>query len=330
MKDIIIINSEDRQLKGDIHMHTTRSDGKLSPEDAIRKHQEAGYDFIMISDHELYWDNDAYDNEKFLVLGGAESSILMNKNYSWPLNHYRKELQNTRNQHTYMHYNCMKDYSIEDKGQYFSHDERVPQMTDRGIDSWNEQVDSLIERGNLVFLNHPHWSRLAPEMMLASNNVIAFEVWNSCDINGTGGRSDEEIWDYCLTRGKKFLAVATDDAHKYVNDFNAGFTMVHCKEFSKAAICRAFKNGKFYASCGPVVKDMRIENGVLKMQFSPVREINVVGYDVDGCYKRAEDGRMLDSFEWEINTNMRYFRVELTDENGRKAWMQPVFVEDLV
>lgn len=330
MKNIVFIDSTEKQLKGNIHMHTTRSDGKLSPEEAIGKYRDAGYDFVMMSDHEIYWDSDAYDTDDFLVLGGTETSILMNKQYNWPLNHYRRDLDNTRNQHTYMHYNCIKDYAIEDKGQYFKHDEHVPQMTDRGIDSWNEQVNIMRERGNIVILNHPHWSRLAPEMMLASQNITAFEVWNSGDVNVCGGHTDEEIWDYCLTRGKKMLAVAADDSHKYTIDFHAGFTMVHCTEFSKAAICRAFKEGKFYASCGPIVHDMRIEDGILKMQFSPVRHVKVVGYDPNGFNKLYEDGQLFDSLEWEINTNMLYFRVELIDENGNKAWMQPIFVEDIL
>lgn len=330
MKNIVFIDSAEKQFKGNIHMHTTRSDGKLLPEEAIGKFRDAGYDFVMVSDHEIYWDNDAYDTDNFLVLGGTETSILMNKDYNWPLNHYRRDLENRRNQHTYMHYNCIKDYSVENKGQYFNHDERVPQMTDRGIDSWNEQVHIMRERGNIVILNHPHWSRLAPEMMLASQNITAFEVWNTGDINECGGHSDEEIWDYCLTHGKRMLAVAADDSHRYTTDFNVGFTMIHCTEFSKSAICRAFKEGKFYASCGPVVHDMRIEDGILKIQSSPIRHAKIIGYDADGFNKCFADSQLFESLEWEINTQMRYFRVELIDENGNKAWLQPVFVEDIL
>lgn len=39
-------------LKGDFHIHTTASDGKLSPEDVILKAVEAGTDVIAITDHD--------------------------------------------------------------------------------------------------------------------------------------------------------------------------------------------------------------------------------------------------------------------------------------
>lgn len=330
MKDRVIIDSGERQFKGNIHMHTVRSDGKLTPKEAAEKYRNAGYDFIMISDHEIYWNSSCLDREDFLVLGGTETSILMNTDYRWILDYDLRGGKNPRNQHTYMHYNCILDENQEDRGQFFRQDERVPQMLDRGIDSWNQQVEFMEKKGNLVIVNHPHWSRLEPAMLLACKNITAFEVWNSGDVYKCGGRPDEEIWDYCLTRGKRLLAVAADDSHEYTTDFGAGFTMVQCQDFSKTAITKAFKKGKFYASCGPLVHDMRIEEGVLKMRFTPARHVKIVGYDCDGYNKCMEDGSLFESLEWKINTKMRYFRPVIIDEYGRTAWLQPIFPEDIL
>ena len=41
-------------LKGGLHCHTTRSDGKGSPEEVIRMHAENGYDFLALTDHRYY------------------------------------------------------------------------------------------------------------------------------------------------------------------------------------------------------------------------------------------------------------------------------------
>ena len=38
-------------LRGNLHMHTTRSDGRLSYEDAVARYEQAGYDFIAVTDH---------------------------------------------------------------------------------------------------------------------------------------------------------------------------------------------------------------------------------------------------------------------------------------
>ena len=35
-------------FKGNTHMHTTLSDGELSPEDACARYAEAGYDFVVV------------------------------------------------------------------------------------------------------------------------------------------------------------------------------------------------------------------------------------------------------------------------------------------
>ena len=38
-------------LRGDFHMHTTHSDGKLSPVDRVLERRNHGYDVIAITDH---------------------------------------------------------------------------------------------------------------------------------------------------------------------------------------------------------------------------------------------------------------------------------------
>ena len=41
-------------LKGALHCHTTRSDGRGEPAEVIRYHQEHGYDFMALTDHRIY------------------------------------------------------------------------------------------------------------------------------------------------------------------------------------------------------------------------------------------------------------------------------------
>ena len=37
--------------RGNTHCHTTRSDGRRSPEEVIALYREAGYDFLTLTDH---------------------------------------------------------------------------------------------------------------------------------------------------------------------------------------------------------------------------------------------------------------------------------------
>lgn len=57
-------------LKGGLHCHTTRSDGKGSPEEVIRLHKQNGYDFLALTDHRVYnYENFAPDADIVIVPG---------------------------------------------------------------------------------------------------------------------------------------------------------------------------------------------------------------------------------------------------------------------
>src|SRR4051812_1076965 len=40
-----------RFWRGNLHTHSTLSDGKLAPRDVVQAYKDAGYDFMMLSDH---------------------------------------------------------------------------------------------------------------------------------------------------------------------------------------------------------------------------------------------------------------------------------------
>ena len=58
-------------FKGNLHTHTTRSDGELSPERVVALYRDAGYDFLALTDHRLVG-NASYRDGGMLVLGGIE------------------------------------------------------------------------------------------------------------------------------------------------------------------------------------------------------------------------------------------------------------------
>ena len=60
-------------LKGNLHTHTTRSDGRRSPEDTVALYRENGYDFIALTDH---WTvSETRDGGGILELSGCEYDI---------------------------------------------------------------------------------------------------------------------------------------------------------------------------------------------------------------------------------------------------------------
>ena len=71
-------SSTGRFWRGNLHAHSTRSDGTLSPENVCKKYREAGYDFVAVTDHFLEQydyplvDTSPYRLDDFTTLIGAE------------------------------------------------------------------------------------------------------------------------------------------------------------------------------------------------------------------------------------------------------------------
>ncbi len=320
MKDKIYIDGSLPQWKGNLHLHTTRSDGRATPAEAMAAYKNAGYDFCVMSDHEVYWNSDELDSEGFIVLGGVESGVERNPNTLW-------EVGGTSN--LCLHLHAIRDARSECEP--FPHDKKVAHIRDTGVDSWQKNIDYLKSRGNFIILNHPRWSRIEPEQMLSINGYFAVEVYNHCsEVLETTGESEYE-WDYCLRRGKHVWAVAADDNHSYAPEDKhcfGGFTMVSAPCLTREALSDGFREGTFYASTGPVIKDMRVTNGVLHMEFSPAQAVRLVASrDFEPTLTPPLGQKTFTSIDHKMRTDIRYLRPEVIGPDGKKAWGQPIFLD---
>src|SRR3954447_23903032 len=67
-----------RFQKGNLHTHSTRSDGKLTPSEVVAAYRAHGYDFLALADHFMerfgypIVDTSAYRDEAFTTLSAAE------------------------------------------------------------------------------------------------------------------------------------------------------------------------------------------------------------------------------------------------------------------
>src|SRR5205823_1374661 len=64
-------------LKGNLHAHTTFSDGRRPIDQVIDRYRDLGYDFLAITDHddrifEDYWFNIPPGDDRLLILPGVE------------------------------------------------------------------------------------------------------------------------------------------------------------------------------------------------------------------------------------------------------------------
>ncbi len=302
-------------------MHTCRSWDSVFPYgEALQEYYDKGYQFCVVTDHEVYWDSTECDRPDFIALSGVESAFVLpeDKPY-WIMDKERFRS---------LHINLIND---ETKGRPgFLHDQVLRRPIDYGISAWNRYIQYCRDKNQLVIINHPDWSRLDPEIFLAINGAFAFEIINTGDING-GGDTDEYLWDYALSRGKRILALTGDDTHRYGPNENVcggAFTMLSAKEFSRKGLVQAIKEGTFYPSKGPRIHDMRVVNDTLHMEFDDAVCVKVVARDTMGKGFVPVGGKKINTIDWEIKKTLKYFRVEIIDERGKKAWSQPVFLND--
>ena len=66
--------TEGNWYKGNLHLHSTNSDGVRTPEEVAKVYREHGYDFISFTEHEHYTYNQELDSEHFLIIPGTELS----------------------------------------------------------------------------------------------------------------------------------------------------------------------------------------------------------------------------------------------------------------
>ncbi len=305
-------------FKGNLHTHSTLSDGRLPPEEVCRRYREAGYDFLCLSDHlvGLYGypvaDTRPFRTNAFTTILGAEVHTgAMENGEIWHL---------------------LAVGLPEDFARPHAPDFRPPEGGESGA--------ALAERcraaGAFVAIAHPQWSGLTLADARAIEAAHAVEIYN----HGCAVESDRPdgtaMLDLLLSQGRRLTAIATDDAHFIGPDHFGGWVMVRAEANEPEALLAALKAGRFYASQGPELRGLRVEGGAVEVACSPVDRIMALGAGSAATLCRREDfaaraegpdgtdrarldlGRLGDS---------PWLRVVAVDAAGRRAWSNPIWVQ---
>ncbi len=300
-----------RMLKGNLHMHTTRSDGKLTPEEAMRYYKEHGYDFIAITDHRVYNTENFLPELGLTVIPGME----YDNGLSIPCDH------GFRCFHTV----CIGSDDSTKNG--FSHDERLASAAAKDQEEYQPYLDGIHAKGNMTIYCHPEWSSTPARYFDKMRGNVAMEIWNSGCAIDSDMDMDAPYWDELLGMGVRLFGVATDDSHAK-NDACHGWIMVNA-ENNVEAILEAIERGAFYSSCGPEIYDFRVENGLIKIKCSPVKKIRLHSDGHFTLIKKAE-GEELTYAEFPIKCadwigKYAYVRISVIDKDGKYAWTNPIF-----
>jgi hypothetical protein len=280
--------------RGNLHTHTTGSDGRLSPAQACEWYQGQGYHFVQLADHDVITRHTAFAPGRFLCIPSAE-------------------IQGATNQ-------LGQPYHFLALGL----DDDVPLPTSRSAQTI---IDAIRSAGAEVIIAHPYWSGHTVGDLLPLSGYLGLEVWNTlCELLNGKGHSGI-IWDDLLARGRRLLAVACDDAHWELQDHGHGWVMVRARQLRQADILAALRRGQFYSSTGPAIYDLRVDGRTVWVSCSEVAAINFVSESAHGQCLRVGGGQLLLEGEATLPDSATYVRIECIDARGRRAWTNPVFFD---
>ena len=277
-------------LRGNLHLHTTVSDGELEPQQAVDGYHEQGYDFLSITDHNTVVDVDALDDRGMTLLPGIEIAPR------------GAELGQTI--HTVGSGASQQWEKIEDEP---------------AQETW----DRLAAITQVRFVAHPSWSSLTYADILPVEQIHGVEVFNTTCHRGVGRGLSEVQWDDVTARGKSLFGLAVDDAHCHYNDLYGGWIMLRAQEQSREAIYAALLAGNFYATQGPQIESVQIDGLTVRVECSPcVEALAVCPMPGRGstCWRAGVGGTEVTNFEFDLKPSSDPVRISVGDAQGRRAW----------
>ncbi len=300
----------DRWFKGNTHAHTTESDGDSSPEYVATWYKDHGYDFLVLTDHNVFTDPEALGHlvdSTFLLIPGEEVT--------------------SRFEDASIHVNGLNIPGLIEARQ-----------AESLVATIQSNVDAIREVEGVPHINHPNfrWSFGVDELRQIENDKL-LEIWNGHPTvhNEGGGGSPglEEIWDILLTEGKVLYGIAVDDAHHFQGEFapdrvnpGRGWVSVNSPSLDALELMASLESGRFYASTGVSLSDIVVTKDRITIDISEAGDFrfSTVFSGASGVVL-AETDENPATFDLG-GRDVGYIRAKVTDSGGRVAWTQPVFV----
>ena len=276
--------------RGNTHSHSTESDGKLSISDRFNAYKEAGYDFLVLTDHRKVNDVQAHSSADFLAISGSEVH---------PPNPYGGPTYHIVAINIHKPINCAKMHP-------------------------NAVLDEIKDQGGEAVLCHPYWCGHTISDYIPLRNYFAIEVYNDTCM-GIGKGFSEQSWDDLLDKSGPVFGIASDDSHGTEHDCFHGWINVKAKDLTLDSIMDALRTGSFYSTLGPEIIDITLTDNQLSVKCSEAQSIVFKAERSRGRRYVSQNGKPLTEAVYKVSDNTKYVRIEITDETGKKAWSNPFF-----
>jgi len=298
--------------RGNIHTHSSWSDGDRPPKSVYAWYRRRGYAFVAITDHENRISPKTFrelERKDFVIIAGEEVTMTV------------------KGKPVHVNGLCTKKTI---GGSKF----RTNQA------ALLHGIDEVHAQGGVALVNHPNfeWTLSLDDIRVARGAEL-IEIWSGHpDVHNEGDAerpSHETIWDTLLDEGFSIAGVAVDDAHTFgVYPFTAarkkkglasrpgkGWVQVFAEKPERAAICDALTKGRLYASSGVTLDRIRVADD--KLAVWPREEGALVEFVGTGgkILAKTERGPEGDA-SYTVRGDERWVRARITTPDGKMAWTQ--------
>ncbi len=330
-------------FKVNMHCHTVFSDGRQTPEEVKRVYKEKGYSAVAITDHELMLDHSALTDGDFIALTAYEYGF--DKSRENPLAAlYEGELK-TREHAEKVHLNfyskdphdirmvcCDLKYiwgnaaQYRDKAEYVGEPNYKRKYTLEGV---NEVIRSARERNMLVVYNHPNWSMNTSSFYCGLEGLTGLEIING----GADADSDMDdvphVYQEMARSGQRIICVAGDDSHS-PRGAGLAWTMVKAESLTYENLIGGLENGNCYASSGPEITDLFVEDGNVTVRTSQAVGIYLTTAGRrTACKRRKPDGELITEATFALDPTDVMFRISVRDTEGHHAYTRYYYFDEL-
>jgi YD repeat-containing protein len=282
-------------LRGNLHCHSTLSDGHRTPAEVARAYSAAGYDFLAITDHyEERWDwsiTEPSDVDTDLVLlRGAELSS--------------------------------SDWSDADVFWVVAVGLNAPLQRSANGEQPSAVIEAAHRSGAFIGLVHPRLSDVSEHQALGLTHLHAIEIYDQGSVYFDNRPDGWATCEALLAAGRRISAFAADDNH-FDQPWEGFQAWVEVRaERDPESIVEALKVGDYYSTQGPLIHSIETSPQAITLRFDPARA--VIAQTRDWRLTRKEVGNGITSATFNTAAFAGdYVRFTIIDDNGLRAWSNP-------
>lgn len=296
-------------LKGDLHCHSTYSDGYEPPEQVVCSARKLGCDFLAITDHNSY--EGSVKAEEWVNRNGGEITIIRGEEYSCaytPLHILSLGAPRKLDSYNYSF------YCIRNKDQELCLDERIEDILKKtNVDNYDPLAfagtkflfDRIRENGGFSVLCHPMWKPLgytgnrsdAPLSLIIDlikdNSFDGYEVVSG----STLGETDVSALQHSIvinnTQHQDFAYIGVTDSHYYSCDRISGkhFTVVFSEDATAKKIIDALRQKRSVA--------VEIDEKGTPLCYGPLRYVLLTYFLIKEYFPKKDRQAYLDGLKME-------------------------------